>query len=250
MLEMERHPSSRAEQERDIMSDIFKDIQKYCPELLSLIENDENIKKGLAEMKEFDEENPYQHSLRVSHSGAVISEITNMIKETEKKDFLTACLLHDYGKTAGEQSIYTKEGALTAEEREKVKEHPLASYEYIKQFNPVAAEMALGHHEHWVGKEYPRANWNTRKNTPPPEGALRADQTAEEYLVEQERYNQISRIIAILDSFDALINQRSYNVVISPEEARAKLERDYATEDDKRILNILVNETRKDNPAS
>ena len=95
--------------------------------------------------------------------------------------------LHDVGKIGIPDDILKKPGRLTAQEWAIMKTHSKIGYDILKSvgLNPIAQNIALFHHERWVGTGYP-------------EGLK-----GEEIPIE-------ARLVAIADVFDALVNERVY----------------------------------------
>jgi diguanylate cyclase (GGDEF)-like protein len=117
-------------------------------------------------------------------------------------DLIRAAELHDVGKVAISQDILAKPGALDAHEWEVMRRHTLIG-ERILLAAPALASVApivRASHERWDGTGYPDA---LARETIPLE----------------------SRIVAVCDAFDAMTEQRPYNVPRSPAEAVAELER-------------------------
>lgn len=98
-----------------------------------------------------------------------------------------AAMLHDIGKIFIPRSILYKEGRLTLEEWEIIKQHPVKGAEIIskKTYPADIIEGILYHHEHYNGSGYP------------------------EGLAEKE-IPLFSRIIAIADAYDAMTSPRPY----------------------------------------
>lgn len=117
------------------------------------------------------------------------------IKSVEYIDYYaTAAPLHDIGKVGIHDEILRKPGKLSDAERDIMMLHPQMGYEVLLQAtkelngNPmvrIAADMALGHHEHWDGNGYP----NHLKGDQIPVGA---------------------RMMAVADVYDALVSRRPY----------------------------------------
>ncbi|MBP2641579.1 MAG: metal dependent phosphohydrolase [Firmicutes bacterium] len=106
-------------------------------------------------------------------------------------------LLHDYGKTRINKAILDKQGALTWEEFNKVKEHSLTGYTILKtetKFDHRMMLIALQHHERHDGRGYP---WGTSG----------------------EDIHLFSRIVAVADVYDALTTDRVYRPRIPTHEA-------------------------------
>jgi HD-GYP domain-containing protein (c-di-GMP phosphodiesterase class II) len=96
-------------------------------------------------------------------------------------------LLHDVGKIGMPESILNKPTALDATELEIVKQHPQRGWEMLHAIDRLrrAAEGVRFHHERWDGKGYPKG-------------------------LSGEATPAIARIIAVADTFDAIISNRTY----------------------------------------
>jgi putative nucleotidyltransferase with HDIG domain len=95
--------------------------------------------------------------------------------------------LHDVGKLALSDTLLTKPGPLTDDERDRLREHPLIGAGMLESIPQAASALAcvLYHHERWDGYGYPAGRIGT------------------EIPVE-------ARLIAIVDAFDAMTSERSY----------------------------------------
>jgi HD-GYP domain-containing protein (c-di-GMP phosphodiesterase class II) len=71
-----------------------------------------------------------------------------------------AAPMHDVGKIATPSEILRKPGPLTPEEREEMKRHTTVGHEILanseSELLHLAAIIALTHHEHYDGSEYPQ----------------------------------------------------------------------------------------------
>lgn len=134
------------------------------------------------------------HSQRVAYYAREIARRMNMDEDTCRQLYYIA-LLHDIGKIGITDSILTKPGALTNEEREAIKQHVVIGGEILKDFNsiPGIAEGAMYHHERYDGKGYAAG-------------------------LSGDAIPLFARIICVADSFDAMSSARCY---------RGKLEMDY-----------------------
>jgi len=111
--------------------------------------------------------------------------------------------LHDIGKISIRDSILNKPGKLTKEEFEEMKEHTIIGAKVIEStmkglesdnYVKLAEEVALGHHEWWDGSGYPKG-------------------------LKGEEIPLSARIVAIADTFDALMNERCYKPAFTREES-------------------------------
>lgn len=100
----------------------------------------------------------------------------------------TGAFLHDIGMVKVPKAILKKKEKLTADELNQIRTHPIHSYRIISKelkYPEDIGVIALQHHERWDGQGYPRH--------------LRG-----------EDINQAARIVAVADSYIAMINQRPY----------------------------------------
>jgi HD-GYP domain-containing protein (c-di-GMP phosphodiesterase class II) len=127
-----------------------------------------------------------------------------------------AALLHDIGKIGIPNCILNKKGPLTPEEWQEITKHPSAGRAIIeKTFLRDAGPIIEQHHEQYDGTGYPFG--------------LKGD----EILVE-------SRIIAVVDAFDAMISDRPYRAAMTNDEAITELRRCAGSQFDPRVVNVLI----------
>lgn len=130
-----------------------------------------------------------------------------------------ASTLHDVGKIAMPDSVLLKPGLLTAEERDMMKAHAVIGYEMLSGSGDalldVAATIALTHHEQMDGSGYPNG---LAGQAIPIEG----------------------RIVAVVDMFDSLTNDRTYRVAMSTAEAIAELRAGRDHHLDSTVLDALL----------
>jgi len=129
-----------------------------------------------------------------------------MAKIKKVKDILRiASMLHDVGKVAISDAILKKDSSLSYEEFNHMKMHTVYGARLFKDCNSdwddMAAEIALNHHEKWDGSGYPGIINNIDEDHfpfPVPNGK-------KEYDIPLS-----ARIVALADVYDALISPRSY----------------------------------------
>ena len=110
--------------------------------------------------------------------------------------------VHDLGKVGIPDHVLFKPGPLNEQEWEIMRQHPEKGYRIAKSTSDLAgiADLILKHHECWDGKGYPLGL------------------AGEEIPIE-------CRILAIFDSFDAMINDRPYRKRVPVEEALLELQK-------------------------
>jgi len=114
-----------------------------------------------------------------------------------------AAMLHDVGKIGISDSILKKHGQLTGAEFRRVKLHTVYGArlftDITSDWDEMAAQIALTHHERWDGKGYP----GVIANLADPPRRLGPG-------LQGESIPLFGRIVALADVYDALISERSY----------------------------------------
>ena len=140
------------------------------------------------------------HSYRVSHL-ALRCGVALGLQPLALSELYWGGALHDLGKLAMDQSILSKPSALSSYEWQLVRQHPVWGYEALMRVlnNRVVAEIALTHHEHWNGAGYPSG-------------------------LSGEAIPLHGRIVAVVDTFDALTSPRAYKQAVRVDMALKILE--------------------------
>ncbi len=137
----------------------------------------------------------FGHSVQVALSALVVGRLLGYDR-TELRHLGTGVLLHDIGKTAIPSSLWTKPDDLTMEEFAKMRDHPQAGFEILRQtaLGLMPAHTAYQHHERWDGSGYPRG-------------------------IAGEKIIAHARVAAVCDVFDAMTSDRPYKRSLHPMEA-------------------------------
>lgn len=154
--------------------------------IISEILKNKDVQISLSDIGASDEYT-YLHSVSVCVYSLLIGRSLNYERKAMQQ-LAMGSLLHDIGKVALDAKILYKNGKLTEEEYEYVKEHTSAGYQMLKQGTalPEIVEMiALTHHERLDGTGYPLG--------------LNSDEV-----------HEYSKIVAIADVYDALTTDRCY----------------------------------------
>lgn len=140
-----------------------------------------------------------QHAERLKNLALDIGDRIGL-PQNQRDDLVLLAKLHDIGKIAIPEEILNKPGRLTEAEWQTMKKHPEIGYRIIQSVPDMiqVAEAVLAHHERWDGGGYPRG-------------------------LKQGEIPLISRIIAIVDSFDAMTHQRVYRNLMGREAALAEI---------------------------
>lgn len=158
----------------------------------------------------------FQHSQNVAKYATALAKAAGL-NEEHVRMIHEAALLHDIGKIAIPEQILGKPGALTAEEYEIMKTHVDHSIEIIRHLPSLdyVIPAAIGHHERWDGKGYPRG-------------------------VAGENLPIGARCLAIADSFDAMTSKRSYKNAFTAEFACKELLSRAGTQFDPNLAPMFV----------
>jgi adenylate cyclase len=134
--------------------------------------------------------------------------------------------IHDIGKLGIPREILQKPGRLTPEEFEEVKKHVEVGRQVLEKARTtavlldetvydVARNIVCHHHERWDGTGYP--------------GGLRGEDISAE-----------GRIVALLDVYDALVNERVYKKAMSHDEALDILRQGRGTHFDPAVVDAFL----------
>jgi diguanylate cyclase (GGDEF)-like protein/PAS domain S-box-containing protein len=125
---------------------------------------------------------------------------TLKLEKTELNKLKLLSAICDIGKIAVSEDIILKKGWLSKEEWEEIKRHPEIGFR-IARTSPELSNIAndiLYHHEFWNGNGYP-------------------------HKLKGEDIPLLSRIIHIVDAYQAMTNERPYRGAMSKEEAIEQL---------------------------
>ncbi len=166
------------------------------------------------------EKNPsaQMHSKRVSEFCKIMAEKLDMNKVQIGK-IESAGLLHDIGKIGISEDILNKASSLTEEEFKEVKKHPEIGFRILQSAGNMKeiADIVLAHHERWDGQGYPK------------------QLKGEEIPIE-------ARIVAIADTYDAIINDRNYHEKEDIEYAIEELKKCSGKQFDPDLVDIFIKE--------
>ncbi len=128
-----------------------------------------------------------------------------------------AALLRDIGEVALPPELLTTNRTLTDEERTELRRHAAISAEMVGRFPDLqaCAPLILHHHERWDG-------WGT------PHGLT------------GEAIPLGARIIAVAETYEALIASRPYREALTPAQACAELRRAAGSQLDPRVVKVLL----------
>jgi HD-GYP domain-containing protein (c-di-GMP phosphodiesterase class II) len=156
------------------------------------------------------------HSTRLAEWAVRVAEQLG-VPASQLSDIEAAAILHDIGKIGVPESILNKPGKLTPEEREKIEKHSEYGWAILRGIPTFqqTSLLVLHHHERVDGKGYP--------------AKLKGEETP-----------LGSRIVCVVDSFDAMISDRSYRKGLPVEEAFRRLRAESGTQFDPKIVDLFT----------
>jgi HD-GYP domain-containing protein (c-di-GMP phosphodiesterase class II) len=156
------------------------------------------------------------HATRLAEWAVRVGESLG-VDEHQLHDIEAASLLHDIGKIGLPDSILLKPGKLTNEEYSITKKHPEYGWAILRSIPGFerTSLLVLHHHERYDGRGYPAG-------------------------LAGEDIPLGSRIVAIVDSFDAMLSSRAYRDALPVEEAVRRLTADTGSQFDPRIAPLFI----------
>ncbi len=157
-----------------------------------------------------DAKDPYTfgHSMRVGQYGAVLARHMKLAEDVVEQ-VRHAGMLHDIGKMAIPDNILNKRGRLSIPETFTIQRHPVLGSSMLTQvqITGCARDWVLHHHERWDGTGYP-------------DGL-----SSEEIPLE-------TRIVSVVDAYDAMTSDRPYRKAMSHDAAVAEILEESGTQFD------------------
>jgi len=156
------------------------------------------------------------HSTRLAEWGMRVGQELGL-EEAELQNLEVAALLHDIGKMGIPDSILRKPGRLDPDEYTLMKKHPEYGWAVLRMlpgFERAALDI-LHHHENFDGKGYPAG-------------------------LQGSEIPIVSRIVTVIDAFDAMVSSRPYRVGLPHEEAVRRLIESSGTQFDTAVVQCFI----------
>src|SRR6266853_3177929 len=167
--------------------------------------------------------NIHGHSLRVGRYASAIGEAMGM-EPGEVAALRSAGYLHDIGKVAVDRRLFSKPGALDAEEFREMADHTTVGHQIVSSVQfpwPKIPETVRWHHERSDGSGYPDA-------------------------LAQDDLPMAVRIVGLADSFDAMTSARPYRAPLTVGSALSDLVRMAPEKYDPNVVHALLIQMRRD----
>ncbi len=153
-----------------------------------------------------------RHSRNVASLSKAIAVKMNL-PDAQVEEICKAGALHDIGKVRIERDVMNKESPLDESDVLEIQRHAEIGYTILSQV-PEYSQLAfsvLHHHEHWDGRGYPLG-------------------------ISGEKIPLPARIIAVAETFDAMVSDRPYQTMKSPQKAIQEIREEIGKKFDRRVV--------------
>lgn len=167
----------------------LKDISS---ELIQYLSNKNQIQIQFMDLKRKDDY-LIRHSLNVAIYSILLGFKLGFNRE-QISILGVGALLSDIGMNNVNERVTLKKDKLDAKDKKEVRKHPVWGYKFLKEnhlISPLTRAIVLQHHERLDGSGYPRG-------------------------LEGDKILELSQVVSVADTFDALTSDRPYRKALQP----------------------------------
>ncbi len=211
----------RAEQKAEQAASAEAKALRFFEEL-----EDAYVQTVLALAKAVEAKDTYtaDHADRLALQAELVARKLGISDAAEIQALRFGAMLHDVGKIGVPDSILKKPGRLTLEEWKLMRQHPVIGSRILETVARLrqAAKIVRHHHERWDGQGYPAG----LKGEAIPLGA---------------------RILTVVDSYSAIVDERVYKAARTHAEAVAELTTNAGTQFDPHVVEVFLETCEEEN---
>ena len=158
----------------------------------------------------------HPHTDKVLETVALLARALGLTAE-ERDALHLATQLHDIGMAAIPDALLAKTTALTPEEWEIIKQHPVTGAAYLEQVPALCrlAPLVRHHHERYDGAGYPDG-------------------------LKGEAMPKLARVLAVADAYGSMVSDWPGHAAVPPAQARARLKAGAGTQLDSGMVDALL----------
>ncbi|TGG85828.1 HD-GYP domain-containing protein [Geotoga petraea] len=171
---------------------------------------------SLIKMMEYHDTYTKGHSQNVAELAEEFSKYLGYDKNFLNRIYLSG-MVHDIGKIIIPQNVLNKPAKLTQDEYDLIKRHPLYAFEVLNEIDNLKdiSQIVKHHHERVDGRGYP------------------------DNLVDSEIPVE-SKILCLVDTWDAMTRNRSYRKALSKEVAKKELIKNKGKQFDEKLVDHFI----------
>ena len=165
----------------------------------------------------------YEKSLETEEHAERLADLSELLgrqlglHDQELVELKLFAMLHDIGKIGIDERILTKKEKLTEDDWLEIRKHPEIGYRITHATADLKdiSDYILYHHERWDGRGYPLG-------------------------LSGNEIPLLSRVLSVVDSYDAMTNDRVYRKALTEKDAVAEIVRNSGSQFDPTITEIFV----------
>lgn len=178
-------------------------------------EQKREMTKALTEEYFQNEYESLEHVKRIKALSLGLADKLGLNTEDKEKLELLCCY-HDIGRVRTREEVWSRAAIITRDELDIIKLHSITGYQIVDQMqlDYDIADLVLYHHENFDGSGYP-------------------------YGLTGEKIPLLSRVLAIVDAYDIMVNDQLYKGAVSEENAMEELRKYAGSQFDPKLVKLF-----------
>lgn len=190
-------------------------IKLFTNFIFKLLEKYPYLNYNCKQLMWYDDKTFY-HSIRVGFLAFVLSQKFDLFLD-HQDIFIKSSLCHDIGKILINKEVLNKNWKLNEDEKFELESHCRNGFNILKNYSKDVAKIVVAHHE-FQDEAYPRGDIREPKSV----------------------LMKMAYVISILDSWDALISERSYKSTMDKKQISQILKEKYILKEATYVISRLA----------